>query len=292
VSQQPENGGRAKKGSTISVTAVGTQVADVPTVVGQGGDTAQQFLEAQGFEVAVEESESSFAEEGKVTGQNPRGGAMVEVGSEVTISVGTGPSTVEVPSVYGNTADQAAGVLEQAGLQLGKVSEDYSSEVAAGQIFFQDPAEGESIEPGSAVAVTVSLGPEKVQVPDVYGLTLAAAQQTVADAGFYYNVVEVTNDEPAGTALSTEPGAGTLLEPEATVTIYYSGGPPEPTAASPAEEVGNGAPNAALNAGEQAREQAGQAVRDAVQGTRVGDGGNRGRAGRGDGGGNGGDGND
>jgi eukaryotic-like serine/threonine-protein kinase len=160
--------------------------------------------------------------------------------------------------------------------------------VAAGQVFYQDPAEGERIEPGSAVNVTVSLGPEQVEVPEVFGLTLAEAQNAVADAGFYYNVVKVENEEPAGTALSTEPGAGTLLEPESTVTIYYSGGPPEPTAASPApEEDGNGAPNAAEQAAEQAREQ----IREVIQGTRVGDGGNRGRVGgngRGDGGGNGG----
>jgi beta-lactam-binding protein with PASTA domain len=288
VSQRPENGGRAEEGSTISVTTVGTQVANVPNVVGQGDDAAQQALETQGFEVAVEESESSFADEGRVTGQSPRGGTSVEVGSRVTIDVGSGPSTVEVPSVYGNTADQAAGVLEQAGLKLGTVSEDYTSDVAWGQIFYQEPAEGESIEPGSAVAVTVSLGPGQVQVPDVYGLKLAAAQQAVADAGFYYDVVEVEDNEPAGTALSTEPGAGMLLEPGATVTIYYSGGPPEPTAASPApEEDGNGAPNAA----EQAAEQAGEQIREVIQGTRVGDGGNRGRVGgngRGDGGGNGG----
>src|SRR5918997_844320 len=269
VSQQPENGGRAEKGSTISVTAVGKQGADVPNVVGQGREAARQALEAEDFEVAVEERESSFADEGKVIDQDPRGGTSVEAGSQVTIAVGTGPSTVEVPSVYGNTEDQAAAVLGDAGLELGTVSEDYSSDVAAGQVFYQDPAEGESIEPGSAVNVTISLGPEGVEVPEIYGLTLAAAQQRVADAGFYYDVVEIENEARAGTALSTEPGAGTLLEPESTVTIYYSGGPPEPTTASPApEEDGNAAPNAAPNA----RSQGGEVPQE----PRGGDAGNRG----------------
>jgi eukaryotic-like serine/threonine-protein kinase len=216
----------------------------VLNVVGQGGKAARQALEAEDFEVAVEERESSFADEDEVIDQDPRGGTSVEAGSQVTIAVGTGPSTVEVPSVYGNTADQAAAVLEDAGLELGTVSEDYSGDVAAGQVFYQDPAEGERIEPGSAVNVTVSLGPEQVEVPEVFGLTLAEAQNAVADAGFYYNVVKVENEEPAGTALSTEPGAGTLLEPESTVTIYYSGGPPEPAPPEPAPpEPAPAAPN-------------------------------------------------
>jgi serine/threonine-protein kinase len=237
VSQDPENGGRAEKGSTISVTVVGTQVADVPNVVGQGRDVAQSALQRAGFQVAVEESESSLDAKGIVTGQDPQGGSSVETGSQVTITVGTGPSTVKVPSVYGNTPDQAAGILADYELELGTVSKDYTSEVAEGQIFYQDPAQGESIEPGSSVAVTVSLGPQQVEVPEVFGLTLAEAEDVVANAGFYYNVVEVEDNEPEGTALSTEPGAGALLEPGATVTIYYSGGPPEPTASSPAPQA-------------------------------------------------------
>jgi eukaryotic-like serine/threonine-protein kinase len=272
LSQDPENGGKAEKGSTISVTVVGTQVADVPNVVGQGRDAAQGALDRAGFEVAVEEAESSFDDEGTVTGQDPRGGSSVETGSQVTITVGTGPSTVKVPSVYGNTADQAADLLAQVDLELGTVSEDYTSEVAEGQIFYQVPAQGQSIEPGSSVDVTVSLGPQ-VEVPEVYGLTLAQAQDAVANAGFFYNVdeVEPNNNEAAGTALSTDPGAGTLLAPESTVTIYYSSGPPEPTT-SPAPDEGNGA---------NIRE----ALREGFQGDRGGNEGNN--RGKGDDGGNG-----
>ena len=65
------------------------------------------------------------------------------------------------------------------------MSEDDSSDGAEGQIFYQDPAEGESIEPGSAVAVTVSLGPEQVEVPDIFGLSLKEAQDALASAGLY-----------------------------------------------------------------------------------------------------------
>lgn len=262
VSQDPENGGKAEKGSTISVTVVGTQVADVPNVVGQGRDAAQGALEQAGFEVAVEESESSFEDEGKVTGQDPQGGESEEVGSQVTITVGTGPSTVKVPNLYGNTADQAADLLAQVDLELGTVSEDYSGEVAEGQIFYQDPAEGESIERGNAVAVTVSLGPEQVEVPEVFGLTLAEAKDAVANASLYYNVVKVEDNEPKGTALSTDPGAGALLDPGATVTIYYSGGgPAEPTTEDDGANIR-------------------EALREGLQGDRGGDnGGNRGKDG-------------
>jgi eukaryotic-like serine/threonine-protein kinase len=233
-SQQPADG-RAEEGSTISVVAVGTRIADVPDVTGENRDAAEQTLQDAGFEVAVEEAESSFEEEGRVTDQSPQGGSSEEVGSQVTITVGTGPATVEVPGLYGNTTDQAADILADYELELGTVSEDYTDEVLEGQIFYQDPAEGTSIEPGSSVDVTVSLGVEQVEIPEVFGLTLEEAQATLENVGLFSTAVEVEDNEEAGTALSTEPGAGALVDPGTTVTLYYSGGP-----ASPAAGEGNG----------------------------------------------------
>ena len=228
LSQDPSDG-EVEKGSTIGVTVVGTQVAGVPNVVGAARGAAQQELAGAGFEVQTEERESTFENDGLVMSQEPGGGNRVEVGSEVKIIVGTGPSTVEVPNVTGNTPAQAAEILREAGLRLGSQSQDYSNGVAEGSIIYQDPTGGEGAEQGSAVNVTVSLGPEQVEVPEVYGATLAEAQQLVDDAGLNSTAFEVEGQEPAGTALWTDPQAGTLLDPETTVTIYYSSGAPEVT---------------------------------------------------------------
>ncbi|HEX2739794.1 MAG TPA: Stk1 family PASTA domain-containing Ser/Thr kinase [Rubrobacter sp.] len=232
LSQDPSTG-KAEKGSTITVTVVGTQVAGVPNVVGSERAAAEQTLKDAGFEVQVDEKESTFDDQGLVMSQDPGSGARVEVGSGVTITVGTGPSSVEVPELYGNTPAQAESILQQTGLKLGARTQDYSNDVAEGSIFFQDPSEGENVEPGTAVDVTVSLGPEQVKIPEVYGLSLAAAQTTLSNAGLNSTPVEVEGDEAAGTALSTDPGVGALLDPGSTVTLYYSAGPPPETTASP-----------------------------------------------------------
>ena len=89
------------------------------------------------------------------------------------------------------------------------------------------------MEPGTAVDVTVSLGPEQVEVPEVYGLSVAAAQTALSNAGLNSTPIEVEGDEPAGTALATDPGVGAMLDPGSTVTLYYSAGPPPATTASP-----------------------------------------------------------
>jgi beta-lactam-binding protein with PASTA domain len=151
----------------------------------------------------------------------------------VTITVGTGPSSVPVPRLYGKTPAQADSVLQGAGLSLGTLSRDYNSDVAQGSIYYQNPSGGENVEPGTAVAVAVSLGPEQVEVPEVYGLSVAAAQTALSNAGLNSTPIEVEGDEPAGTALATEPGVGALLDPGSTVSLYYSAGPPPATTASP-----------------------------------------------------------
>jgi eukaryotic-like serine/threonine-protein kinase len=232
LGQNPSTG-KAEKGSTISVDVVGTQVKEVPDVAGSARDEAQQALKNADFEVAIEEQESSFEEQNRVVGQDPSGGRRAEVGSRVTITVGTGPSSVPVPRLYGSTPAQAESVLQGAGLTLGAQSRDYSSDVAEGGIFFQNPSVGANVEPGTAVDVTVSLGPEQVEVPEVYGLSVAAARTALSNAGLNSTPIQVEGDEAAGTALSTDPGVGAMLDPGSTVSLYYSAGPPPATTASP-----------------------------------------------------------
>ncbi len=63
LNQNPQDG-EARRGSEISVTVVGTQVADVPGVDGLGREAAVSALEDAGFEVKVDEEDSDLANEG------------------------------------------------------------------------------------------------------------------------------------------------------------------------------------------------------------------------------------
>ncbi len=232
LSQDP-GGGEAEKGSTISVTVVGTQVADVPDVLGERRGAAEQELEGAGFEVRTDEAGEHLRGRGARHGPGPGGRGAGRDGSEVTITVGTGPSTVEVPNVTGNTPAQAAQILEETGLRLGSQSEDYSDEVAEGSIISQDPAEGRASSPASAVDVTVSLGTGAGRGPR--GLRRRPSRRRRRARGQRGPQLDRLSrwraDEAAGTALSTEPPAWARCSTQGTtVTIYYSAGPPEPTA--------------------------------------------------------------
>jgi membrane peptidoglycan carboxypeptidase len=72
-------------------------------------------------------------------------------------------------------------------------------------------------------------GEDRVQVPNVVGLSASAARQRLAAAGFGVNTGgSVASDTyPRGTVARTSPGGGARVEPGTTVTIYVSRGRPK-----------------------------------------------------------------
>ena len=237
ISQTPAAGESLREGSRIYVIVSGRQVAEVPDVGNRTSKEATQTLEEAGFEVEEEPGESSESYQGYVIDQDPRGGRTAEVGSTVTITVGVGPETVEVPDLSNRTVEEARRALEAADLSLGRQTRESSSRVPAGQVVSQNPSAGSNARSGSSVDITVSSGPNQLPVPDVVGYSVSDAVAAMWNAGFGYTVETIESTESAGTVLSTDPAGGTLLDPYSrSVTITQSSGPaaaPPPPPPSP-----------------------------------------------------------
>ena len=247
ISQTPAAGESLREGSKIYVIVSGRQVAEVPDVGNRTSKEATQTLEEAGFEVEEEPEESSESYQGYVIDQDPRGGRTAEVGSTVTITVGAGPETVEVPDLSNRTVEEARRALEAADLSLGRQTRESSSRVPVGQVVSQNPSAGSNARSGSSVDITVSSGPNQLPVPDVVGYSVSDAVAAIWNAGFGYTVETIESTESAGTVLSTDPAGGTLLDPYSrTVTITQSSGPaaaPPPPPPSPppaADKSGDG----------------------------------------------------
>jgi eukaryotic-like serine/threonine-protein kinase len=226
ISQTPAAGESLREGSRIYVIVSGRQVAEVPDVGNRTSKEATQTLEEAGFEVEEEPGESSESYQGYVIDQDPRGGRTAEVGSTVTIMVGVGPETVEVPDLSNRTVEEARRALEAADLSLGRQTRESSSRVPAGQVVSQNPSAGSNARSGSSVDITVSSGPNQLPVPDVVGYSVSDAVSAIWNAGFGYTVETIESTESAGTVLSTDPAGGTLLDPYSrSVTITQSSGP-------------------------------------------------------------------
>ncbi|MDQ4095474.1 MAG: Stk1 family PASTA domain-containing Ser/Thr kinase, partial [Actinomycetota bacterium] len=227
----------------------GAAEVDVPDVVGESQEEAEDIIEAAGLEPVIERQKSD-EDRGVVFDQDPPAGEAVEEGGEVTLFVSSGPPKVSVPDVTGMTRREAKAALEDENLQLGAVESQFSDTVPAGDVISQNPEAGERIQPGSTVDLVVSGGPEPTIVPEVVGLDQASAEDELEAVGLVPSVQETASDDvDEGVVLDQDPDQGTAVADGSTVTIYVSTGPeavvvpdvtgqPTPEARAQLEELG------------------------------------------------------
>ena len=112
ISTDPAADTPALQGSTVDIVVAGPpDSVQVPgQVVGMTEIDARALLEAPPYDFTVTTAvqSSSTIPEGTVIEINPGPGALVEIGSAVTIVVSTGPQPITVPSVVGRTEGRRA----------------------------------------------------------------------------------------------------------------------------------------------------------------------------------------
>ena len=210
----------------------GGEPVRVPNVRGLQEEDATKELERLAFVVEVERKVKPLLPPGEVYDQDPKVGEMIDKGSVVTIFVARPPQQVEVPSVVGETEEDATAILEDAGFEV--TTEQEESEEEQGTVIAQQP-EGDSLAPrGSEVTLTVSSGPTTVPVPGVVCEPMDAAQAEIEDAGLVFEEIgsEFSEECQADTVASQSPAADTEVAPGTTVQVTRSLGaspPPSPT---------------------------------------------------------------
>ncbi|MGW4750614.1 PASTA domain-containing protein, partial [Streptomyces sp. NPDC004290] len=86
--------------------------------------------------------------------------------------------------VTGESVDDATAELQDAGLQVKISDTPVTSDLDAGQVVRQSPDAGARTGKGDTVTLTLSKGPERVEVPDVVGRNVDEARKTLEAAGF------------------------------------------------------------------------------------------------------------
>jgi serine/threonine-protein kinase len=199
---------------------------DVPRVVGMTVEEATDRLEDA--RLVVREAEGEYSgrfEEGLVLRVVPAERSTLEEGDRVTIVPSLGPEPVPVPDVLGKTLPRARALLREGDLAVGRITREYSDDVAAGRVISVDA--GEEAPFGSDIDVVLSKGPFPVPVPRVTRLTEDEAIAVLEADGFVVSVSsEYSDTVPRGEVVSQDPSKNTELQPGTTVTILVSLGPP------------------------------------------------------------------
>lgn len=133
---------------------------------------------------------------------------------------------VPVPTVVGQTQEQAIATLKEAGLEFAIASTEASSEIPANSVISSDPEAGTIVDKGTTVKVVLSSGPADTTVPDVSGLIQQQARDQLKQNGLQVSDV-VTVDDPSqekGRVIKTDPEAGAKISEGESVTLFIASG--------------------------------------------------------------------
>jgi eukaryotic-like serine/threonine-protein kinase len=219
ISQSPDAGDRIDRGNGVNLlVSLGREAVEVPDVRGQSSTDAVAALAEAGLKANVHQVPSD-KEEGTVVAQDPPPGRKIPTGESVRINVSSGPKPVQVPSVLGQSYEDAAATLQAQGFAVRR--RDVDSNQPGGTVIAQDPAPGASVPRNSAVTLDVSNGPTTTEVPSVEGFDREAAVQALEDEGFEVRIEEEPVDDESfvNLVLSQDPPPGAEAERGSTVTI-------------------------------------------------------------------------
>ena len=211
-----------------------TQIKDgvvVPSLTGKTMDQAKQELNGTGLGIRQAGTASSdTVEKGQIISQDPADGKTVEKNTTIEVIISSGAAdgssenTVDIPNVVGQSETDASAALTAKGFNVTKTT-SYSSSVAEGYVISQTPNGDTQGKEGDTITLEISLGSEKITVPDVS--TSYKSEEQAREMLSQFNVSTTTkySDTDAGIVIEQSLAAGTQADPGASITITVSLGP-------------------------------------------------------------------
>ena len=155
----------------------------------------------------------------KYFGENSTQSASGNISDDTSISI-TASDELLMPNLIGETWDSA---VEKYGEYINLVAQQEFSSYAKDQIFYQEFPEGRKVKVGATVTVKVSKGIKEVEIQDVTGLTVDAAERKLLKDGFVVKKsFEESEDIAEKNVIRTEPPAHEMAQQGSTVIIYVS----------------------------------------------------------------------
>lgn len=211
-----------------------TQIKDgvvVPSLTGKTMDQAKQELNGTGLGIRQAGTASSdTVEKGQIISQEPADGKTVEKNTTIEVIISSGAAdgssknTVDIPNVVGQSETDASAALTAKGFNVTKTT-SYSSSVAEGYVISQTPNGDTQGKEGDTITLEISLGSEKITVPDVS--TSYKSEEQAREMLSQFNVSTTTkySDTDAGIVIGQSLAVGTQADPGASITITVSLGP-------------------------------------------------------------------
>ena len=225
ISTDPGANASVSAGDEITVNvSTGPEQREVPDVSSLSYSDAVGKLKAAGFSKFKQANSPSSPELlGKVIGTNPPANQTSAITNVITVIVGSGPETKQVPDVAGQTVDVAQKNLTVYGFT--KVTQaQVDSPRPAGEVIGTNPPKGQTVPVDSVIELQVSKGNQFV-MPDLSGMFWTDAEPRLRALG-WTGVLDKGPDVDAGGSQShrvvyQNPPAGTGCNRDGIITLKF-----------------------------------------------------------------------
>lgn len=205
----------------------------VPNFVDQPVDNAQRMAEAAHLTLQISDQVfSADSPPNTVVSQDQPAGKVVKQGRVITVAVSLGAEIVIVPDVERRSLLEARLLIDQARLRIGDLRETFDEQVKGGFVIEQDPQPGARVERGRGINLTVSKGPQRLDMPNLVGRSLADARKMLQDLGVTLSEVRATTatDMAPGIVVEQSPRPGVRIHATDAVSVTVTVRPGEESA--------------------------------------------------------------
>ena len=156
-------------------------------------------------------------------------GENFQIGEKLKVVVSQGPdgeltkTPVNMPNIAGMDYAEAKGLLNKNGLRVIRENDQYSMTVPKGEVIAQSTSAGKRLMTGDIVYVSISMGVEQTNVPNVQYLERQNAISALQSAKLNYTVKEEESDTVReGLVIQQSVEAGSIVDVKTNVIITVS----------------------------------------------------------------------
>src|SRR6185312_15489308 len=209
---------------TINIST-GPEQREIPDVANLAVADAMRRLTAAGFgKVKQVPTPSAPEQKDRVVGTSPPANQTAPVTFEISVLVGSGPESVDVPDVGGQTADQARATLTAAGF-TNVVDVQVNSPKNPGDVTGTSPPAGQSVPKDALIQLQLSKGNQFV-MPNLLGYFWTDAEPLLRGLGWTGQLIPGPSVQNSGQRLNAvvgqSPSAGSAINKDGNITLSFA----------------------------------------------------------------------
>jgi serine/threonine-protein kinase len=225
INTDPGSNASVSAGDVITINvSTGPEQREVPDVSSMSYSDAINKLKAAGFSKFKQANSPSTPELlGKVIGTNPPANQTSAITNVITVIVGSGPETKQIPDVAGQIVDIAQKNLTVYGFtKLTQASVD--SPRPAGEVIGTNPPKGQAVPVDSVIELQVSKG-NQFLMPDLSGMFWTDAEPRLRALGWIGGLDRGPDVDAGGSqhnrVVSQNPPAGVGVNRDGIITLKF-----------------------------------------------------------------------